>query len=256
MTDRLPVGFPPPLADSGGEQEVCVVIPAYNEGAAVAGVVAATGAAVPGARIVVVDDGSTDDTADQAAAAGAAVLSLPLNLGIGAAVQAGYRYALRAGCTVAVQVDGDGQHDAGEIGQVLAPVLAGGADLSVGSRWLGRGAYAAPANRRAGMRILARLVSWRTGQRFTDTTSGFRAAGPRAIALFAREYPSDFPEVETLVLAARRGLRVCEVPVEMRPRHSGRSSINGLQSAYYMARVASVIVLGQPAAPAGSGARR
>ncbi|MGH9093568.1 MAG: glycosyltransferase family 2 protein [Acidimicrobiales bacterium] len=222
----------------------CVVIPAYNEGAMVAAVVHATRTAQPDATIVVVDDGSRDDTAARAAAAGAAVLSLPVNLGIGGAVQAGYRYALRAGCDVAVQVDGDGQHDPAEIDRLLRPLVAGQADLVVGSRWLGRGSYAAAPDRRAGMRVLARLVAWRSGQRLSDTTSGFRAAGPRALALFAEEYPTDYPEVETLVLAARRGLRVREVPVQMRPRSSGRSSIDGLRSAYYMARVASVLVLG------------
>ncbi|MGH9061733.1 MAG: glycosyltransferase family 2 protein, partial [Acidimicrobiales bacterium] len=106
--------------------------------------------------------------------------------------------------------------------------------------------YAAQSNRRLGMRILAGLVTWRNGQRFTDTTSGFRAVGPRALALFAEEYPADFPEVETLVLAVRRGMRLVEVPVKMHPRQSGRSSIAGLRSAYYMARVASILLIGQP----------
>ena len=214
-----------------------------------AAVVEACRAGIAPRWIVVIDDGSTDDTAAKARAAGAAVLSLPINLGIGGAVQAGYRYARRIGATVAVQIDGDGQHDPGEVHRIVEPVLRGTADLVVGSRWLGRGAYDAPPNRRLGMRVLSRAVTWRAGQRFTDTTSGFRAAGQRAIDLFAEEYPSDFPEVETLVLATKRRLRVAEVPVAMRPRKHGNSSIAGLRSAYYMLRVLLVLVLGQPAPP-------
>ncbi len=229
--------------DSG---QLCVIVPAFNEAASVAGVVSDIRTAIPACRVVVVDDGSTDETALRAASAGAAVLSLPVNLGIGGAVQAGYRYALRSGCLVAVQVDGDGQHDPDEIARLLEPVLDGSADLVVGSRWLGRGDYAAPSNRRVGMRILARIVSWRTGQHFTDTTSGFRAAGPSVLALFAHEYPADFPEVETLILAAKRHLRICEVPVRMHARAHGRSSIAGLRSLYYMLRVLLVLLLGQP----------
>ncbi len=234
------------LFSPGAPRRACVVIPAFNEGQGIAEVVRAVRRAVPDFEVAVVDDGSTDDTATRAASAGATVISLPVNLGIGGAVQTGFRYARRQGCHLAVQIDGDGQHDPGEVGRLIEPVLAGEAEMSVGSRWLGRGAYRAPTNRRFGMRVLAILVRWRTGQRFTDTTSGFRAVGAAALALFADEYPSDFPEVETLVLARRRGLRVTEVPVTMHPRHHGRSSIAGLRSGYYMVRVILVLIVGQP----------
>lgn len=223
---------------------VCVVVPAYNEARSVGRVVHELREALPGARVVVVDDGSADDTARRAAAAGAAVVSLPVNLGIGGAVQAGYRYALRHGFELAMQVDGDGQHHPSEAPRLLDAVVNGGADIALGSRWLGRGDYVAPAGRRLGMRILSRMVRWRTGTLFTDTTSGFRALGPGALALFAANYPTDFPEVESLVLATQAGLDVVEVPVEMSERRHGRSSIAGVRSAYYMARVVLTLAVG------------
>ena len=224
--------------------QACVVVPAFNEERSVARVVRGIRDALPSSRVVVVDDGSTDDTAAQATAAGAAVVSLPVNVGIGGAVQAGYRYALRHGFDLSMQVDGDGQHDPAETFRLVDAVVSGGADLAYGSRWLGRGDYLAPTSRRIGMRLLAAMVRWRTGCVFTDTTSGFRALGPRALELFARTYPHDFPEVESLVLASRAGLRVEEVPVKMTERLHGRSSIAGLRSAYYMARVVLALLLG------------
>lgn len=238
-----------PNASPPSTLRTCVVVPAFNEGRSVAEVVQAVHRVLPRATVVVIDDGSSDDTAEQAAAAGAVVIPLPVNLGIGGAVQTGYLYALRNGCDVAVQVDGDGQHDSDEIQRLLVPLLDGTADMVVGSRWLGRGDYLAPSSRRLGMRMLAGLVTLRTGQRFTDTTSGFRAVGRKGLELFAVEYPTDYPEVETIVLATKRGLRLAEVPVAMMAREHGRSSIAGLRSAYYMARVGLAIILGQPSTP-------
>lgn len=225
-------------------EKLCVVIPAFNEDQAVSSVVHELRACLPQAALVVVNDGSTDNTAEAALLAGATVLSLPANLGIGGAVQTGYRYALRHGFRYAMQVDGDGQHDAAEASRLLNPVFAGNVDLTLGSRWLGRGDYAAPRGRRVGMHILSALVRWRTGVRFTDTTSGFRALGPTALRLFATTYPTDFPEVESIVLACQSNLCVMEVPVSMRNRPYGRSSLAGMRSAYYMARVAAALVIG------------
>lgn len=199
--------------------------------------------ALPWADILVVNDGSSDATAAVAEQAGATVLSLTVNLGIGGAVQAGYRYAHRYGFDVALQIDGDGQHDPREAHLVLGPICGGEADLVVGSRWLGRGVYVAPRGRRFGMRVLSALLFRSAGLTLTDTTSGFRAAGRRGIALFAEEYPTDYPEVETLVLAARRGLRLREVGVSMNQRSTGRSSISGFRSAYYMVRVGTVLIV-------------
>jgi glycosyltransferase involved in cell wall biosynthesis len=220
-----------------------VIVPAYNEEAAVGAVVRVVSEEMPLACIVVVDDGSRDRTAEEAEKAGATVLQLPVNLGIGGAVQAGYRYALRHDFDYAVQIDGDGQHNPEEVDRILEPIQRGDADVVVGSRWLGRGDYVAPKGRRAGMRVLSRIVSRGTGMTLTDATSGFRAVGRRGIALFADEYPTDFPEVETLVLAARRGLRLQEIGVRMNPRTSGSSSIAGAKSLYYMVRVVTVLLV-------------
>ncbi len=200
--------------------------------------------ALPTAHVLVVNDGSCDATAERAVRAGATVLSLPVNLGIGGAVQAGYRYALKYGFHVAIQIDGDGQHDPREAEHILAPILEGEADMVVGSRWLTRGNYVATRSRRFGMHILAWLVSRAAGTTVTDSTSGFRAVGRSGVELFAREYPTDFPEVETLVLATRHGLRLREVGVRMEQRKTGHSSISGLRSStYYMIRVIMVLLL-------------
>ncbi len=172
-----------------------------------------------------------------AAAGGAHVVRLPFNLGIGGAVQTGFRFAWERGYELAVRLDGDGQHDPAELRAVVAPVVAGEADLSIGSRFLGGGGYRSSAARRVGIRVLARVVSWIAHERLTDPTSGFQALNRRAIHLFAADLPRDYPEVEGLVMAIRHGLRVQEVPVTMRERAHGRSSIGTLASVYYMIKV-------------------
>jgi glycosyltransferase involved in cell wall biosynthesis len=227
----------------GDRLRTCAIIPAYNEEGSISSVVVAVETSLPDAHILVVDDGSRDNTAERARRAGATVLSLPVNLGIGGAVQTGFRYALRYGFDMALQIDGDGQHDPAEAERILGPIRSGEADMVVGSRWRGRGDYVAPTSRRFGMRILAALVRRKTGGTFTDSTSGFRAVGRRGIELFARQYPTDFPEVETLVLASRHGLVVREVGVRMEQRSNGKSSIAGVRSAYYMARVVTVLLV-------------
>ncbi|MHB8324600.1 MAG: glycosyltransferase family 2 protein [Candidatus Dormibacteria bacterium] len=224
-------------------RRVCIIIPAFNEQDSVRSVVGEVRRHMPAAEVLVIDDGSSDATAANASSAGATVIHLPVNLGIGGAVQAGYIYALRRHFDLAVQVDGDGQHDPEELTRLLAPLLSGEADLVIGSRWLGRGDYSGSRARRIGMRILARFVRWKTGLVLTDPTSGFRAVDSIGLELFARRYPADFPEVEALLIANRAGLRVVEVPVRMRPRLHGRSSISGLRAAYYMLRVSTAVVL-------------
>ena len=232
-------------ADARREAPRCLaIVPAYNEEASIAEVVFEVRDFDPDLEVLVVDDGSTDLTAACAEEAGARVLRLPLNLGIGGAVQAGYMYALEGGFDVAVQVDGDGQHDAGELGRLLEPVLAGRADMAIGTRFAGPRAYRAPFARRVGIGMFAALVSLRVRQRMTDTTSGFRAVNRRAIRLFAADYPHDYPEVEAVVTAARGRLRVCEVPVLMRPRSTGRSSITAFRSFYYVVKVLLALFVG------------
>jgi len=191
-----------------------------------------------------VDDGSTDGTSDIAAEAGAHVVRLPYNLGIGGAVQTGLQYARDHDFDVAVQVDGDAQHDPAEIPKILAPIIEGSADLVVGSRFLGEGEYEPPVTRLLGIRLLARIVSLLVRQRVTDTTSGFRASNRRAIALFAGDYPHDYPEVEGMVLVFRHRLKLVEVPVQMRLRGAGESSITFWRSAYYMLKVLLALFVG------------
>ena len=223
------------------------IVPAMNEEQNVGRVVDELHAFDPALVVVVVDDGSFDRTAEVARDHGARVLRLPFNLGIGGAVQTGFRYAFEHDYDLAVRVDGDGQHDPAQLDAVLAPVLAGEADIAVGSRFAALdegGGYRSSRSRRAGIRMLAWIVSRIIGRRVTDTTSGFQALNRKAIALFARDYPHDYPEVEATVMVFRHRLRSVEVPVSMRERGGGSSSITALRSVYYMTKVLLAIFVG------------
>jgi glycosyltransferase involved in cell wall biosynthesis len=220
------------------------IVPAFNEAASIGEVVCEIRDFDREIEVLVVDDGSTDATPAIAEAAGARVLRLPLNLGIGGAVQAGYLYAFDHGFDLAVQIDGDGQHDARELERLLEPILARRADMAIGTRFAGQRTYRAPLARRLGIGLFATLVSLRVRQRMTDTTSGFRAVNRRGIRLFAADYPHDYPEVESVVTAARGDLRVCEVPVAMRQRAGGQSSITTLRSFYYVVKVLLALFVG------------
>jgi len=222
------------------------IVPALNEEATISSVVDEIRAFDPGLAILVVDDGSHDRTAQAARAAGARVLCLPFNLGIGGAVQTGFRYAYENGFELAVRVDGDGQHDPSQLGAVIDPVLRGETDIAVGSRYLGpRGdGYRSSTTRRVGIRLLARIVSLLTRQRITDPTSGFQALNRKAIKLFAVDYPHDYPEVEAIVLVERHQLCLVEVPIAMRSRAAGKSSIRALSSVYYMVKVLLALFVG------------
>jgi glycosyltransferase involved in cell wall biosynthesis len=220
------------------------IVPALNEEHSIAGVIAEIRAADPGFEVLVVDDGSTDRTTQVAAAARAHVLRLPYNLGIGGAVQTGLQYARDHGFDVAVQVDGDAQHDPSEIDKLLEPIVEDRADLVVGSRFLGDRYYQPPFTRLLGIKLFARLVSLIVRQRVTDTTSGFRAVNRRGIVVFASDYPHDYPEVEATVLVFRHRLRLEEVPVRMRIRSTGASSITFRRSVYYMVKVTLALFVG------------
>jgi glycosyltransferase involved in cell wall biosynthesis len=213
------------------------IVPAFNEERSLGRLLAELRTLDPDLEVVVVSDGSTDRTGEVAAASGAHVVALPFNLGIGGAVQTGFRFAWEGGYELAVRLDGDGQHDPAQLRSVVEPVVAGEADIAIGSRFLAGGGYRSSAARRVGIRVLARVVSLIAHQRLTDTTSGFQALNRRAIRLFAADLPRDYPEVEGLVMAIRHHLRIREVAVTMREREHGRSSISSLASVYYMIKV-------------------
>jgi len=221
------------------------VVPAYNESDTITSVVNSLHEHVPDFDVLVVDDGSTDQTGALARDAGARVVRHPFNLGIGGAVQSGFAFALENGYDRMVQVDGDGQHMAGEIA-VLCATMDGSpeVDMVCGSRFLTDHGYLAPISRRTGIHIFAFLLSRIVGQPVSDPTSGFRLYNRRGIALFARDYPHDYPEVEAVLMVHFHRLRMQEVPVRMLERGGGQSSIGSGKSVYYMLKVLLAIFVG------------
>ena len=214
---------------------VLVLIPSHNEQGRVGRVVAGVRHHLPGAEILVVDDGSSDETAAEARAAGALVLTLPLNLGYGAALQSGYKYALRHGFDVLVQIDGDGQHDAAYITTLLEGLRDPDVHVVVGSRFLDRdGHYKPSAARKVGMSVFGRIASVATRQHVSDPTSGFQAMRADVARFFCTSvYPTDYPDADILISLHRSGFRVREVPVKMRPS-PGQSMHSGHRSLYYV----------------------
>jgi glycosyltransferase involved in cell wall biosynthesis len=233
------------MAQGPGATRTIAIIPAFNEEEALPAVLLELRQAVPDLDVVVISDGSRDRTASVARAAGVNVVELPYNLGIGGALQTGFRFAQRGGWARAVQVDADGQHDPGQIGALL-DALDAGADLVIGTRFASRqGGYRigrARGRAMGAMRIAVRMLS---GRRFTDTSSGFRAFDADVIAFFADTYPSEYMDsVEALLLALREGFAVVEVPVTMRERQAGRASNRNLRLVYHFIRLAVVMVSG------------
>lgn len=224
-------------------KRVLIAIPAFNEEASLPGVAASLGRLYPDWERLLINDGSTDRTREAAEAAGLRSLNLVSNLGIGGAVQAGFRYAARHRFDVMVQFDGDDQHPADRIGDLVRLLDETGGDIVVGSRFLEHKGYASEPLRVPGIFILSRLISVILGAPITDPTSGFRAYGPRAIRLFAEQYPQHYPEPESLVTAGRAGLKIIELPVCMKQRAGGVSSIGFARGLHYMFTVVVNILL-------------
>jgi glycosyltransferase involved in cell wall biosynthesis len=218
------------------DKRVLVVIPAWNEAQALPVVLAEVAEHLPEAGVLVVNDGSSDRTSAVARSCGVPVLDLPFNLGVGGAMRAGFRYALAEAYDVVVQVDADGQHDPREVPRVVERLRD--ADVVIGARFAGKGQYSVRGPRRWAMRVLATVLSRLAGRRLTDTTSGFRASGPRAIRLFAVHYPAEYlgDTIESLVIAVRSGLVVDQVGVSMRGRVAGRPSQRPIRAAVYLLR--------------------
>jgi glycosyltransferase involved in cell wall biosynthesis len=231
-----------PAVPERTKPRVLIIVPAFNEAASLPALIRALRADCPGCDVVVVDDGSSDGTRE-AIANVARVVSLPCNLGIGGAVQTGLQIAFREGYDLAMQVDGDGQHPPHEVSKLLTAMRQSGADMVIGTRFLGSDGFKSTAVRRIGIRFFGLLLSTVCRTEITDPTSGFRILNRRAIRLLAQRYSEDFPEVEALVVAHRAGLRIAEVPVQMSERKAGKSSIGAVKSFLYMIKVPLAIFM-------------
>lgn len=232
-------------------QETLIVMPAFNEESCVGNVVREVLSVIPEIACLVVDDGSTDRTTNEAHEAGATVITLPFNMGVGGAMRVGFRYALSHDFKNVVQIDSDGQHDPNEVPQLLERLKT--ADLVIGSRFEGKGTYHVRGPRKWGMNMLSVILTRLSGVKLSDTTSGFRANGPKAVKLFAEHYPTEYlgDTIESLVIAARSHLTIAQVPAAMRARAGGIPSHNPTKSAVYLGRalIALAIALLRPQAP-------
>jgi glycosyltransferase involved in cell wall biosynthesis len=231
-------------ATGNQKEKILVVIPALNEAGPIASVIQQVRKEIPDAQVLVVNDGSTDQTEQKAQAAGAKVLSHPFNMGYGVALQTGYKYALKFGYKFVLQMDGDGQHDPRYLPVLLKEVQDGNVDVAIGSRFLGEGGYKVPSLRRMGMRLFGFIASRLSGQRITDPTSGYQALSRRAIEFCTRDaFPGDYPDADVLVMLHRAGLRFREVPVGMHPSLNGQSMHSGLKPLYYIYKMLLSIML-------------
>lgn len=214
-----------------------IIIPAYNEAANIEKVINNIVQNYPQYDYVIINDGSTDKTAEVCANAGYQVLNLPINMGIGGAVQTGYRYAKKNNYDAAVQIDGDGQHDVAFLEDMLKLLETGEADVVIGSRFVQKEGFQSSQIRRVGIRFLSILARILTGVQIRDITSGYRVVNRRFIEIYANDYPADYPEPEAMIIAAVHGGIIKEYPVVMRERENGTSSITFKKSVYYMIKV-------------------
>ena len=231
--------------------KVLIIIPAYNEEANIAEVIehltsllmTGTLDAHLSVDYLIINDGSGDSTLEICDKKHFQYLNLPINLGIGGAVQAGYVYAARNGYDIAVQMDGDGQHDIAYLGDMLKPLLEDRADIVIGSRFLKKEGFQSSVTRRLGIKFLSFLIRLTTGKKIMDVTSGYRAVNKRFIDIYVKDYPTDYPEPEAIVTAIMHKGRIMEVPVQMRAREGGSSSITFGKSVYYMIKVTLAILV-------------
>ena len=230
-------------------KKIIAIIPAYNEQEAIGEVVCGVRKHIPEADIVVINDGSIDHTEQRAKECGALVISLPYNLGIGGAVQTGYKFAKDFGYDIAIRFDGDGQHRPADAHKLLEPIESGQADVVIGSRYVKTSketakSYKSSFCRLLGAKFFGFITSCIVRQKIADTTSGFQAVNRRVIEFYEDEYPSDYPEVETIPLLHRAGFRILEVPVSMKERQAGNTSITPIRSAYYVVKVLLSLFIG------------
>lgn len=220
-----------------------LIIPAYNEQENIVRTLQDIKANAPGMDYVVINDCSKDDTRKILKEYGANFLDLPVNLGIGGGVQTGYRYALEHDYDIAVQFDGDGQHDARYLSSLIAPIISGEADAAIGSRFIEKEGFQSSAMRRFGISFLSSLIKLLSGVKIYDVTSGFRAVNRSMIAFFAENYPQDYPEPDAILLSTLEGFRLVEVPAQMRERVGGQSSISSFRAVYYMVKVSISLIV-------------
>jgi glycosyltransferase involved in cell wall biosynthesis len=226
------------------KDKILIVIPAFNEEEKIQGVVQEIRREVPEAVVLVVNDGSRDQTESRARAAGAKVLTHPFNMGYGVTLQTGYKYALKHGFDHVLQMDGDGQHDPSYLSLLLREVREGEADVVIGSRFLGEGEYRAAWLRQMGICLFRFITSRLCGQKITDPTSGYQALNRRAVKFCTEDsFPGDYPDADVLVMMHRAGLRIREVPVRMHPNARGQSMHSGLKPVYYTYKMCLSIAL-------------
>lgn len=225
------------------DKKPLIIIPAYKEAENIERVVDNIIQNYPQYDYVIINDGSKDNTREICQRRGYCFLDLPINLGIGGAVQTGYKYAQRNGYEIAIQIDGDGQHDVSQLAKVIEPLQKGEADIAIGSRFIEKEGFQSSSVRRFGIRFLSGLIRICTGKKVLDVTSGYRAVNRRFIEIYADSYPSDYPEPEAIVAAVMHRGKIKEVPVVMKERQAGTSSIHAWKSVYYMIKVSLAIIV-------------